>query len=179
MKYFLIEQNKDFSHTPQILDWFGKIDVDKLNVETAEEIPFRTVLNVKADPNLFYPDILTFPFFMCSKKVFEVVKLFEPNLEYKEIIFQDHQKNSDVDFYYLPILHKVDCLDSRSQFNLNKSEVIKPVIQETNIINRSVFLLDGIKKRTVVMRLDLVEALLRREITGLGIEEIEVIKGGK
>lgn len=170
MRYFLLTENKDFSHRARVTNWNGKIDVSNLVPEKAAEIESRIVLETVPDKEMLYTDIILYPFLMYSEIVYRLIQLFEPNLEHKEIIFFEKDVSDSIGLYYLPILDVVDCLTSKSQYNFDHSDIEYGEIDRSKVGDKAIFVLGGLKKRRVVVRLDLVEALIRREVTGIGLD---------
>ncbi|SFR87165.1 hypothetical protein [Anaeromicropila populeti] len=175
MKYFVAELDKNYAHAPQVINWFPDFQVEKLHKDTQYEIPFRTSLKIKPDPEVEFTDIISYPCFGVSELVYQILQKFEPNTIVKEMMVYD-SKNQKVNLYYIPILEEVDCLTEQSVFNMDHSLLKKIVINENKIRDKSLFHLAGVKNHYTIMRLDLAEALLRRNVKGLTLLEIEVIQ---
>lgn len=77
--------------------------------------------------------------------------------------------------YFLPILPMVNCLSSQSEFVNEDIDISKGVLVEKAISSQALFQLAGIDTQRVVIRLDLLESLLRREALSIRIQELEVV----
>jgi hypothetical protein len=174
MKYFLMEENKKNPNDPQIIDWYGKINVLDINRYNCAKIPKKLGLKVRNNKDLVFPEIVFFPFLIVSDKVYELIKKFEPNMKKKDIILTE-SAHGNVKVYHLPIFEELNCLSDKSKLNADKSVIHEAVIEETLAGDKSIFVLEGINKRQVVVRLDVAEALLRRDINCFNLREVTVI----
>lgn len=174
MKYFLMEENKKNPNDPQIIDWYGKINVSDINRYDCAKIPSKLGLNVRSNKDLVFPEIIFFPFLLVSDEVYELIKKFEPNMKKKDIILTDSVYGK-VKVYHLPIVDEINCLSDSSKLNADKSVIHNAVIEEDLAGDKSIFVLEGINKRQVVVRLDMAEALLRRDINCFNLREVEVL----
>lgn len=176
MRYFLIKEEKRYGNFPEIVNWYQKKEARQLVEKEYEKLPDRILFTVKGNSDTNYLDILFHPFFLIGKPVKKVLELYEPNYQFKEIIYLDH-KNRHVEEYFFPILPEIDCLSKESEYNLDHSVVTKAVLDLKKVRDYSIFCLKGVKNRHVVIRLDLAESILRRRARGFLLEEVEGIEG--
>lgn len=176
MRYFRIEADRKYTTLPQIINWYQQIDNRDLNKEGYDKIPKRTLLFIQPNKNTIFLDVVSSPFFLISEMVKDCVALYEPNLSYKEMILLD-QKNSRTQSYFHPMLRELDCLSNNAVFNLDHSELKTIELDEEKIEDKAIFRLAGVSKWYVIVRLDLLESLLRRGAVGLSIQEVNVRKG--
>lgn len=172
MRYYLISEDKKVVDRPQIINWFKKINAEKLKWGTYHEVAERTVLFVKENKNVYFPDIMTFPFLMVSKKVKDVLDLYEPNMGYREIILIE-KKHEQMMQYFIPHLMRLECLSENARYNFNHSEVEKVVVKKEKLIDKCMFELENVSNRHVIVRHDFLESILRREVM-IDFKEIEV-----
>ncbi len=125
-----------------------------------------------------FVDIVTIPFFMVSEKIHNLIKIFEPNMQYKEIILLD-KKNGRAEVYYLPILEEVNCLGKNTKFNLDYSVIEKPILCKEKVGDKSIFRLPEGPSGCCVVRMDLLESILRRDAYGFKIVEPEYESEGE
>lgn len=161
MKYFLITEDKKIVNRPQLINWYSKISPEKLKWGTYHEVSSKTVLYVKKDIDIYFPDILTFPFFMVSKNIKDILSLYEPNMGYRQIILIEREYEKVMQ-YFIPHLLRVDCLDISSQYSFDHSEVLNAKIDIDKVPDKCIFELDGVSKRQIVVRHDFLESILRR-----------------
>ena len=173
MQYFLIEAETQ-DPLPEIINWYGKINPQYINEKDADKIKNWELLNVKVCQDTVFPDVLSDPFFMLSKNAAEIVSHYEPGISMIGIqLFS--RKNRILLPYFLPILPMVNCLSSQSEFVNEDIDISKGVLVEKAISSQALFQLAGIDTQRVVIRLDLLESLLRREALSIRIQELEVV----
>lgn len=179
MKYFILKQDKEYKNAPKFINWFQNYDMQSYEAGNYQKLPERKVIEIEANTNTTFLDVLTNPFFLVTKEVKKVLNLFEPNMEFRQILCLD-RKNKLGKQYFLPCIPFIACLSPDSQFNLDHSILLKTVLEEDKIPDKGIFWLAGVKSRYVVVRLDIVEAILRKEVYGIDLQEVEVIpKGGQ
>lgn len=142
MEYFTLT-SQEGNPIPRIVNWYGKIDVRKLNRQDYKQIPRLLLLDMQNGTDLLFPDILTEPFFMVSREAMEVIRMYEENMPFLFIALFDAQ-NDESASYYCPIL-EVDNEEA--------------AIYKKKTINKSV----------IKIRLDLAESLLQRKAVGLSL----------
>lgn len=171
MQYFILKLHPAFTHAPNIINWYNVFDVRKIHPETAEQIPYRNLLEIRPDEAIIFTDIITSPYLLVSTLVKKVLTVYEPLLEYKDVVVLD-KVNKQYALYYLPILETVDCLHHTSLFNLDHSIIKKAVFDRQKTEDKSIFRIGGVKDTYIAIRLDLAESLLRRKATGIHLEPI-------
>lgn len=168
MKYFIVKIDKQFIHAPSIINWFEKINVDLFCKEREQEIPKDIVLKMKSDPECEQTDIISHPVFAVSELVKEVLSLYEPNTIWEEMMLYS-TKDQNACLYFIPILDDIDCVDESS---VAKNQL---VLNEALIRDKSIFQVEYTGKNHIIMRLDLVESLLRRDAKGIQLTEVLVV----
>ncbi len=164
MKYFIVSVDDNYV-TPVFHDWHGVIDRKTLHRKKVFEIQKHLLFQVENHMQLVFTDILTFPCFMVSEMVKNVIKMYNPFLKYvRVILFQKEKERSMA--YYIPYLEQVifgKQNDGRGMF-MEQEKAGDKVVME---------IVDG-DKLHIVMRMDLVESILRRNAVGIGLKEIDV-----
>lgn len=173
MKYFLIKSDPQFDTAPDIKDWFGRIDRKNIRQGYSHKIDDRQLFFIQPNQNTCFIDILSFPFFMVTEELKDVIKAYEPHTLFKEIVLLD-QQNAKSGIYHLPILEYVDCLADSSKLTLDRSVIMKAVINLDKIGDRSIFYVESVGNLHIIARLDIVESFLRRGAKGLLLEEVEI-----
>lgn len=173
MKFYILGTDPSYANYPRIKKWFGQIDAKNFNVNDANKIPGRQILMIHESETTVFTSIIDKPFPLISAEVKEVFDMYEPHIIYKEIVLLD-QKYERAEVYYLPILEEIECLNEKSEYNLDKSIIKKGVIDYERTEGRAIFRLKGFCHYYMVGRLDLVESILKRNVKGIGLEELEV-----
>lgn len=170
MKYFIVKTDPRFDTAPDITDWFGRIDRRNIRQGQSHKIENRQLLFIQPNPDTCFTDVLSFPFFMVTEELRDVIKQYEPHTLFKEIILLD-QKYAKSCIYYLPILEYVDCLADSSELTLDHSTIIKAAVAPDRIGDRSIFYAASVGNLYAIARLDIIESFLRRGAKGLSLEE--------
>lgn len=72
------------------------------------------------------------------------------------------------------IFEEVECLSENVELNLNKMVVKKIILDKEKIKGKKIFKIKESLKSLVIVRLDVVESLFRREFKGMCLERLEV-----
>jgi hypothetical protein len=177
MRYYLVEQEKKELQTPVLRDWFKRITGGNKRSPDVEGLKKRELFCVDAGKNTVYPPMLLFPFVMLEKEWKECLNLYEPNMEFREIILLD-QKRKETHSYFRPVLEKIDCLAESSVYSFGHAELSKIVLEESKIPDKVLFGIKGSQTDYYVMRLDALESFLRRGLYGIRIKELAVHQKG-
>lgn len=145
-KYLILTAQKGNS-LPQIVNWYGKLDVRKLNRQEYREIPGRLMLEMRTGRDVLYPDILIDPVLMVSEEAMEIIKLYDEQMPFIFLALFDTQKEESKS-YYCPVL---------AEDNAGQQEAIYRVKQ-----------LNGYEIRICE---ELAESLLSRGAVGLELKE--------
>lgn len=173
MKYFLIKESERIKNTPHILNWMKKIDEKNLTWGQYHNIPSITTLYAQNSDFTVYPDLLSRPFFMITEKLQSILKLYEPNMDYRQIILIDKNKNITTQ-YFLPHLQIFDCIGEGTVFNVDHSDFKHIVLDGSKMPDKTIFQLGGVSNRYVVVSLSVLESFLRRGAI-LYYEELEIV----
>lgn len=102
-KKYLILTIKKGNPLPQVINWYGKLDVRKLNRQDYREIPRRLMLEMRTGMDVIYPDIMIDPVLMVSEEVMEIIKLYDNRMPFIFLALLDKQKEESKS-YYCPVL---------------------------------------------------------------------------
>ena len=94
---------------------------------------------------------------------------------FRKIVLLD-QENQESRLYYLPVLDETNAIQiQRIQYKNGKRNLDMPEIQGERIeLDRNLFWVRDSKKRHIILSLDMAESLIRRNIMGLGLCEVEL-----
>lgn len=173
MKYYLMEPDKKSVETPQIYNWNTQITSRLLASFEYHELPQRTLLTATFAPNTTFKEIILMPFLLLPQEAAEVLRWFEPYLEYKDMPVMD-VKRKKMHPYVFPLLKSYDCLSEESEYNRDKSVIIKAVMRKNYQPDCALFVPNGVNSRYIIAREDFCEALYKRYIFGFTLKEIEI-----
>ena len=165
MKYFELREAPELKYAPQLENWYGKFDVRDIKLEGFPRLPDRQLFTIKPSDRTIFTDIIQFPFLLLSLKVTEVIKMYRERCFCRDVILLD-QISGKSELYQLPVFDETDKLSIRERQDGAKNETVE--------LDKHIFWVRDSLKRHTVISLDLAESLLRREVTGLGLKEIEL-----
>lgn len=178
MNYFLLHSDPRYTDSPEFLDWSGKIDPRTIRPGHSHKIARRQILDIRPNPHTVFIDVISSPFLLLTKKCMEVVTLYEPQMISKQIILLD-METPQRETYYLPILKQIPCLAEGSEWNLDKSVLFKGVVNLEPVGDASIFQLADMKNIYTVIRMDVLESMLKRGARGIGITPVQTVRGEK
>lgn len=103
-RYFILSAQEE-NPLPQIMNWYGKLDVRKLNRRDYREIPRHLRLEMRTGMDFFCPDIMINPVLMVSEEVMEIMKLYDSRMPFVFLALFDIQKEESKT-YYCPVLEE-------------------------------------------------------------------------
>lgn len=167
MKYFMIvkAENNPF---PEIVNWNRSLDVRLLCRQSYRSLPPFLMLDMRLDLDAYMPDILVSPFLLLSREAMETVILYDQELPFVFAALFD-TKQGVCGSYYCPVPEDVDCIAERSG-----NGEIRVLLEQGQIGGRALFRVTVQDKKRAVIRMDLAESLLARDITGLELREVTV-----
>ena len=119
-----------------------------------------------------YTDVLMKPFFLISALVRDVLLMYDPLVEMKEVILLDSERRESK-LYYLPILEELEAVEEMHLSPFNKQEE-NSMLVDGKISDKSIFIVKGKLKKYIICNLELIESLLKRGAVGIGLQEIKI-----
>lgn len=176
MKYFILKLGKAYNFVPQINDQNISRDLIEAlnNKKVFMNLPKRMLIPVTTMEQTVWVDTLDFPARLFSKEFIKVVEIFGDMIYSKEVVLLDQENKS-----------KTYCISRIAQVEGNMNYYIageKKVKTFNLVFNKNVnkwsniFQIKIKKDIYTIVNLDLAESLLRRNLEGIGLEEI-IING--
>lgn len=172
MRYFSIYSDTK-NPQPLFLDWYNKIKPGRSDHEIYCEIQDHNHFIVDLNEEIQFMDLISHPYFMVSKEFASLIRLYQPQVQFKYATLFD-KTNQRTAFFQIPNLPEIDCLHENSEISKDKSEIITGILSKENIPSFPVFRLGGIKGRYIIANLDFVESAHRREVTGMRMKEFMI-----
>lgn len=170
MKYFYVENDSKYMY-PMCQKWYGILDPKHLEKKKFYELPKHLFFFVDENMQMEFTDFILSPCFMVTERVRRVIALYDTSVKYKRVIlFDKREKMSKA--YYIVFLQEIDCIIESDRLERNKIGEIK--IEERKITNRTIFKLCYRNKIFIIVRLDLIESILRRNAVGIGLSEAKI-----
>ena len=175
MKYFEIQDSPELKYAPQLKNWYGKFDVRNIRIDSFPKLPDMQLFTIESSKNTIFTDLILFPFLLVSPMVQEVIKIYRECCFFRKIVLLD-QENQESRVFFLPVLDETNAIQiQRIQYKNGKRNLEMPEIQGERIeLDRNLFWVRDSKKRHIILSLDMAESLIRRNIMGLGLCEVEL-----
>lgn len=173
MKYFILEQGKEYDRNPQIKEWYGRLDLPNLRrkgFHTKERLMF----DITTSEFTFMGDIMVNPCLMISEALRDIMFLYEKHIIFKEVFFMDNEKEKGY-VYYIPFIPTADCLMPSSILTADKRKLETGVVSAEKLWNRHIVEAEGLMGQCVLVSLDLAESILRKGLLGIGLREVMVV----
>lgn len=172
MKYFEVQDTPELKNAPRLMNWYGRFDVRNICPEGYPKLPERELFFIEPSENTIFTDIILFPFLLISPMVRDVIQMYREPCFYRDIVLLD-QSSGLSKIYHLLVLDETRQLQLisrqyRDGICLSGLDAAKKGVN----IDRNFFWVRDAFKRHIVISMDMAESLIRRNITGLGLEEV-------
>ncbi len=175
MKYFEVQDTPELKYAPRLRNWYGKFDVRNICPEGYPRLPERELFFIEPSEKTMFTDIILSPFLLVSEMIREVLHMYREPCFFRDIILLD-QSNGRSKMYYLPVLDETRRIQMYKKVYKNGICISehRPSEYKPIQIDRNFFWIRGAKKRHIIISMDMAESLLRRNVAGLGLEEVEL-----
>ena len=170
MKYFITEVNEKYV-APTPTDWYGIIDRKTLSRKMPSQMSRHLLFQVENHMQMVFTDILTFPCFMVSGMVRDVIKKYDSSIWFLRIVLYDNERKRSM-AYYIPYLNQIDCMEKRDE---NIKDIRRIFVQKEDIKEKIIVEIANGNTSNVIMRMDLVESILRRRAVGIGLRKVDIL----
>lgn len=153
MKYYIVETDKR-NPLPEFKGIYSNVYSRFFGTTKFKEDKEGFIYEMTTREETFIPDVITSPFCMVSKEIFRLIMLYIPDIEGEYISFVESGKRKSIT-YVVPILE----------------EIREKELNETDISEKVLFYVIGLSSRYLIVRMDLLESILRRKILGLKVKE--------
>ena len=120
---------------------------------------------------MVYTDVLTYPCFMVSGMVRDVIRKYDASIYFQRIVLYDGERKKS-GAYYIPYLENVDCVRSDDLRLIHMRQII---VYRGDMAERVIAKTEKENCQHIIVRMDLVESILRRGAVGIGLQEIRMI----
>lgn len=172
-RYFIIRQDRTLPDGIRLRDFdicgkkhiFHKSDADRLNG--------TTVLYLSADTGEAAPDLIQSPVTMVSLMAKKVMDMYEDDLIFKKVALIHKEKKSEI-MYYQMLMDEIEALSDGVERYPDRTEK-KILLDSLKIGGHHVFLLSDSRMKDPIVSMEVVESLMRRHVTGVVFQEVEVV----
>lgn len=175
-EYFLLKTAATSLFKP--IDFDYKLYQHIMTKEHFEKIPKDKICYYKYSVEVEMPDVMLRPTFMVGSSIYNIVKLYNENIEWKSLqVFPDvlDYVREMVKSYWIPCLPEYKCLHEEA-IVLPNGTVDRLILNRSKMRNVDIFRVADARvgENLVVVSLPLAESINRRNVYGVSIERVEV-----
>lgn len=167
MKYFILT-NGDKNPFPQITNFSQTINIRKLTRDEYKKLPSYILLNAKLGLDGLFPDVIDKPVLLLSRTAMEVTVLYDSDIPFLFFVLFDTGKGECAS-YFCPVLEEEDCLARKPV--PGQREII---LDRKKMSGIPLFRVRAGMESATIIRMDLAESLLEREIVGMELKEVRL-----
>jgi hypothetical protein len=175
MKYFILSQDLRVKGPPVPAEMFNPLQ-RIFSIEEAEEFEEAMAFSVNNKEGWEYPAVLDRPIFLVDSMVKNVFSKYDRKIIFNGVMLNDFE-HKEQNLYWLMGVQVVDCLSSNSEFYGGSRKIKTLVLDESKIQNYPIFKVGGLLEQYLIIRLDVAESLLRREIYGFELKAVQTDRG--
>lgn len=169
MEYFIIKQDKDMRRCAHLESWVNTLKHTNpfryLRLATTE----TRIMFVADDVYNEYPDFIQRPFPLIKKELKNMLSRYQPNIFFENMVLVEKELGKQ-QVYCRMVVPEINCASPKSERQYGKLKKI--VLDRKKVGSQRIFQVEGDNR--VIMRLDVVESILRRNPYGIEFERIEV-----
>ncbi len=170
MVFFVIEVNENYT-APSLVGWYGIIDKKTLSRKKVYQLPKHLLFTVEKHMQMVFTDVITVPCFMVSEMVRDIIKRYDPSVWFLRIILYDKECKRSM-AYFIPYLKQIKY---KEQIDAEIRSLRHLSVQKEDIEEKVIVEIENGFNFKVIMRMDLVESILRREAVGIGLRKIDIL----
>lgn len=145
MRFFLMEPDRTSGHIPQLKNWYNEYEQQKESK--------MVILTMKDDKDLIVPEVIVKPTLLIEQGLKDILIKYEPNMKFQEVSLFDGI-SGEIYTFYQPGLLELDSID------------------EGKKLNKVIYCVKEVYESKIIVRLDYMESMLRRNATGFLIKEV-------
>lgn len=172
MDYYIISQDEritDFAEPTGLLKLIDKDELRRNGSINLTEDPVQVYIKEKSENE--YIDFIERPVPLISDKLKQLFDNYQKDMAYRPVVLAD-VKHMKQDLYWLIVPKRIDCLSEKSEFNIDET-LKRLVIDEGKVGKNRIFSIYGIIESLILINLDVVESILRRDFCGIRFKKIE------
>lgn len=171
-RYFFMDQDITLMDAIGLRDFdiYGKRHI--FTMDDVEQINDITALYLDEAAGECAPDFIKSPVYMVSEMAFDVIDMYEDDLLRRKIVMIHKEESRQLVYYHL-LLREMEMVHASTEYYPNGMEK-RLVLDAEKIGYHKAFLLADSKIKLPVVSLEVVESLLRRGVTGVTFQEVEV-----
>ncbi len=180
MDFFLLSQDVEFQNVVSIKReeipqaWRSPRGIERRLYPSAKQFTGKNYnILVESSSQNLYPDFLEFPLPLLSTTLKDVFCSYVPDLPCSCVLLTD-QKERQQHTYWVFELECMECLADNTVYYPDGT-FKKILLDKEKIGEKAVFRVDGVIQKPVIIRVDVAESILRRNMLGIKLECVEAV----
>lgn len=166
---------EDTGNVAKMLDWRNALSENSA-IRRLAMVPIKTkCIYVAKNANTEYPDFFEEPILLIAKKFKSIIGMYQKNVALQPVVLIDKKAKRQT-VYYQILAPEIDCASSESPLD-HIGAIEELVLDKTKVGNQRMFHVTGFYHHLIV-RLDLVESILRRSSYGITFQKLRTEQGG-
>ncbi len=176
MEYFFVKVDKRLRHLPEI--GFPREPVGAIKtVSGTTQTNGNLIVHVKANNGIKteYSDYFVAPCFMIAEKFHTIFEKYQKNISFRRVMLIEKEEQKP---YFLFVPPVIECEDKKDTIYETDGSIKSLVLDKEKVGTNRIFSVEGMKK-SLIVRLDVAESILRREPNGIWFEPVRTTEGGE
>jgi hypothetical protein len=148
-----------------------------LSKKDFEKIPNMMVAYFSDKEDLEFPDIINRPTMLISNDLKKLFKLYDEEIEFKGVqLYSDNlmeEKNITACLYWTFMPAECECFHKDSE-KYPTGTIKRLILDKEKLIHKDIIKIEGLLENKIIVSLPVAESILRRNMYGIGLEEIEI-----
>ena len=172
MRYFQMKQDIALRYVIELRDFDLLHEHRTFELDEYDQLNDNTVLYLNGTGDEICPDFIEHPVYLLSESLKTIVQLYEDDLITRKVALVHKDAARQIPMALL-LLKRIDALHDECEYYPDH-RVKTLILDQEKIGSHQMFLLPKGCQETIIVSLNVVESLLRRNIIGVQFEEVEV-----
>ncbi len=173
MDYFLLTQDWRYTDIPQLEPLSRQLPALKPEFVQPGDLQQPLGLYIQSHEDSEYVDYLEEALPLLSSRMMKLWQMYEPHMSFHPVVLMNPELSLQMT-YHLAFPAAVDILHEDSEWNPNRTLLQHIVLDHSRLPRRKIFKIGESAKPQIVVRLDVAESILRRDMTGITLQKLHI-----
>jgi len=174
MDYFIMRQDHRILYMPQLM-LPKSLQLDNITREQIESFQKTDIIYVKENQDNEYPGYIEKSIKLISNRIMRIMSKYQQNIIFKPVILIEKENNRQVEYHFM-VPPEIECGEETSIRDA-VGNVKEFILDEKKVGSFRIFLARDYGNNLLV-RLDVAESILRREVYGVSFEKVNMTRKG-
>lgn len=173
MEYFLLTQDWRYTDIPQLEPLSRQLPALKPEFVQPGDLQQPLGLYMQSHEDSEYLDYLEEALPLLSSRMMKLWQMYEPHMSFHPVVLMNPERLLQMT-YHLAFPAAVDVLHEDSEWNPDRTLLQHIVLDSSKLPRRKIFKIGESAKPQIIVRLDVAESILRRDMTGIKLQKLEL-----